>query len=207
MVGRRGLVLHPVVMGLAISTVVGLLLGITGPFGSYLNGTPMMRIAYWVVCLWSGWLIFGVSLPMLTRLAARHGVRAWLWMPPAIAVLTILPAVLSRAAAVRLWPVVQGVNWIEWYGQGLVISAVLTLAMTWLTRPREQAVAVISDSESADPRNRLPARLGRDVQCLQMEDHYVRVHTSLGSALVLMSLSQAMAGLKDIEGLQTHRSW
>ena len=40
-----------------------------------------------------------------------------------------------------------------------------------------------------------------------MEDHYVRVHTTQGSALVLMSLSQAMAGLQDIEGVQTHRSW
>ncbi len=40
-----------------------------------------------------------------------------------------------------------------------------------------------------------------------MEDHYVRVHTPQGSSLVLMSLSQAMAGLKDLEGAQTHRSW
>jgi len=40
-----------------------------------------------------------------------------------------------------------------------------------------------------------------------MEDHYVRVHTPLGSTLVLMSLSQAMAGLKGVEGVQTHRSW
>ena len=59
----------------------------------------------------------------------------------------------------------------------------------------------------ADPRDRLPARLGRTVLCLQMEDHYVRVHTPEGSALVLMSLSQAMAGLKDVDGAQTHRSW
>lgn len=40
-----------------------------------------------------------------------------------------------------------------------------------------------------------------------MEDHYVRVHTAHGSALVLMSLSQAITGLKDVEGVQTHRSW
>ena len=33
------------------------------------------------------------------------------------------------------------------------------------------------------------------------------MHTTQGSALVLMSLSQAMAGLQDIEGVQTHRSW
>ena len=40
-----------------------------------------------------------------------------------------------------------------------------------------------------------------------MEDHYVRVHTPRGSALVLMSLGQAIAGMTDLEGLQTHRSW
>ena len=54
---------------------------------------------------------------------------------------------------------------------------------------------------------REPARLGREVLCLQMEDHYVRLHTPLGSELVLMSLSQAMAGLADLDGRQTHRSW
>ena len=64
-----------------------------------------------------------------------------------------------------------------------------------------------TDPTSADPRDRLSPRLGRTVLCLQVEDHYVRVHTSQGSTLVLMSLSQAIAGLKDIEGVQTHRSW
>ena len=193
-------------MGFAVSTAVGLALGIIGPFGSYLSGTLPVRTAYWVVCLWAGWLAFGVSFPTLARWAEARGIPAWVWTPPAVAILTLLPVVLSRTLAVRLWPVVGQVGWLEWYGQGLVISALATAGMMWATRPRETA-ATKSDAESADPRDRLPPRLGRTVLCLQMEDHYVRVHTPQGSALVLMSLSQAMAGLKDVEGVQTHRSW
>ncbi|MGH7028014.1 LytTR family DNA-binding domain-containing protein [Brevundimonas sp.] len=193
-------------VGFAVSTAVGLGLGIIGPFGSYLSGTLPVRTAYWVVCLWAGWLAFGVSLPILARWAEARRISAWTWTPPAVAVLTLLPVVLSRTLAVRLWPVVGQVGWLEWYGQGLVISALATAGMMWATRPRA-ATAERPDAESADPRDRLPARLGRTVLCLQMEDHYVRVHTPQGSALVLMSLSQAMAGLKDVDGAQTHRSW
>lgn len=197
---------HPAAIGFAVATAVGLTLGAIGPFGSYLSGTLPVRMAYWVVCLWGGWLAFGVSVPMLARWASARGVSAWLWTPPAVAVLTLLPAVLSRLVAARLWPVVGEVGWLEWYGQCLVISALATLGMLWATRSRA-TVPAGPDTSSADPRDRLPPRLGRSIVCLQMEDHYVRVHTPQGSALVLMSLSQAIAGLKDVEGVQTHRSW
>ena len=190
--------------GFAVSTAVGLALGVIGPFGSYLSGTLPVRTAYWVTCLWAGWLTFGVSLPVLARWAKAQGISAWVWMPPAVVVLTILPAVLSRLLAVWLWPVVGQVSWLEWYGQGLVVSALAATGMA--TRSRYVAIDK-PDAGSADPRDRLPSRMGRTVLCLQVEDHYVRVHTPQGSALVLMSLSQAMAGLKDVDGVQTHRSW
>ena len=192
-------------VGFVVSTVVGLALGIIGPFGSYLSGTLPVRTAYWVVCLWAGWLAFGVSLPILARWAEARRISAWIWTPPAVAVLTLLPVVLSRTLAMRLWPVTGQVGWLEWYGQGLVISALATAGMMWATPPRQAGGRPAA--ESADPRDRLPSKLGRTVLCLQMEDHYVRVHTPQGSALVLMSLSQAMAGLKDVDGAQTHRSW
>ena len=192
-------------VGFAVSTAVGLALGVIGPFGSYLSGTLPVRTAYWVVCLWAGWLAFGVSLPILARQAEARGISVWVWTPPAVAVLTLLPVVLSRTLAMRLWPVTGQVGWLEWYGQGLVISALATAGMMWATPPRQAGGRPAA--ESADPRDRLPSKLGRTVLCLQMEDHYVRVHTPQGSALVLMSLSQAMAGLKDVDGTQTHRSW
>lgn len=199
---------HPAAVGFAVATAVGLTLGAIGPFGSYLNGSLPVRLAYWVVCLWAGWLAFGVSLPILTRWAKARGLSPWQWVPPAVAMLAIVPAVLSRLLATKMWPVVAQVGWLEWYGQCLVISSLITLGILWTSRsPAAVAAEPGPDPQSADPRDRLPPRLGREVLCLQMEDHYVRVHTTLGSTLVLMSLSQAMAGLKDVEGVQTHRSW
>ena len=105
-----------------------------------------------------------------------------------------------------MWPQLTKISPMEWYGQSLVLSTLSTAGLLWATRS-PVASQTTANATSTDPRDRLPPRLGRMVLCLQMEDHYVRVHTPNGSALVLMSLSQAIAGLKDVEGVQTHRSW
>lgn len=55
--------------------------------------------------------------------------------------------------------------------------------------------------------DQLPPELGSSIIALEMEDHYVRVHTALGSALVLMRLRDAMALVGETEGMQVHRSW
>jgi DNA-binding LytR/AlgR family response regulator len=42
---------------------------------------------------------------------------------------------------------------------------------------------------------------------LQAEDHYVRVHTTAGSDLILIRLSDAAAEMAPVTGARTHRSW
>ena len=202
----RAALQRPAVIGLVASTACGLALGVLGPFGSYLSGSLGLRIGYWLVCVWAGSLTFGIGVPALARWAQTRGLAAWIWAPPAVALLTLPPAALSRLLALKLWPVVGRVSVVEWFGQCLAISAIAMVVILWVTR-RRVTPAPATDPTSADPRDRLSPRLGRTVLCLQVEDHYVRVHTSQGSTLVLMSLSQAIAGLKDIEGVQTHRSW
>ena len=54
---------------------------------------------------------------------------------------------------------------------------------------------------------RLNPRLGADLLALQGEDHYVRVHTALGSELLLMRLSDAIEELGGLAGERVHRSW
>ena len=54
---------------------------------------------------------------------------------------------------------------------------------------------------------RLSPRLGHDVLALQGEDHYVRVHTTLGSELLLMRLGDAVEELGGMAGERVHRSW
>ncbi len=57
-------------------------------------------------------------------------------------------------------------------------------------------------------RDRLPLHL-RQAQLLAVasEDHYLRVHTDAGEALILMRMGDALAELADVAGAQTHRSW
>lgn len=53
---------------------------------------------------------------------------------------------------------------------------------------------------------RLPPHVRGDLICLEMQDHYVRAETALGSALILMRFRDAVAELGDA-GMQVHRGW
>jgi hypothetical protein len=56
--------------------------------------------------------------------------------------------------------------------------------------------------------SRLPSHLRGRILCLEMEDHYVRVHTDRGSGLMLLRLSDAIAEAEAAtQGRQVHRSW
>lgn len=54
---------------------------------------------------------------------------------------------------------------------------------------------------------RMPAEIGGDVICLHVEDHYVRVYTVYGNALVLMRFADALDSVAALEGFKAHRSW
>jgi DNA-binding LytR/AlgR family response regulator len=55
---------------------------------------------------------------------------------------------------------------------------------------------------------RIPLHLrGARLIAVQSEDHYLRVHTTSGSDLILMRFSDALDELEGLEGAQTHRSW
>ncbi len=54
--------------------------------------------------------------------------------------------------------------------------------------------------------DRLPARLGRRLLHLHMQDHYVEVHTEEGSDLLLLRFRDALREVEGIDGAQVHRS-
>ena len=55
--------------------------------------------------------------------------------------------------------------------------------------------------------SKLPAAIGNDVIALETEDHYLRVHTVQGTALILMRMADAVALLDPQLGAQVHRRW
>jgi LytTr DNA-binding domain len=100
---------------------------------------------------------------------------------------------------------------------GLLVGALpsvfgTTLVMTGLAflvrRPMTQTHAARPDAPPPKFLDRLPPRLGgAELFAVEAEDHYLRLHTSLGQDLILMRLADALVELEGLEGAQTHRSW
>lgn len=195
---------------LAACLGVGAVLGVFGPFGSFFNDVLVVRVAYWASVFLVCGLAFGLAFRLLAFRAHRVGIPVWAWIPAMALVVGIPLAGVTRLMAAAIWPAIrQSVGPIEWYGQTVLVSLVY-VALYGVFRARAEPAAGVRDGVGPDtPRilRRLPPRLGQDLLCLSMEDHYVRLHTVKGSALVLMSLSQAVEEVGELEGLQVHRSW
>jgi hypothetical protein len=90
------------------------------------------------------------------------------------------------------------------FGSSLVMTALAFL----VRRPPTQTHAARASAPPPKFLARLPAKLqGADIFAVEAEDHYLRLHTSLGQDLILMRLADAIAELEGLEGAQTHRSW
>jgi hypothetical protein len=84
------------------------------------------------------------------------------------------------------------------------------VAISFLIRGREPVETHAAPPAAPPPKflARLPAKLtGAELWAVEAEDHYLRLHTSLGQDLILMRLGDAIGELEGIEGARTHRSW
>jgi hypothetical protein len=203
---------------LAIVTVIGVFLGLIGPFGSYDGAGPELRVAYWVVNMWIGFLVLATTVRLCIFVALRTDMPIWFAIALGVAVGALPLTVLLSLFSGLFWPPAHGrfaTNYVQ-YGQALVMSEPLAFGFYYLMQRKwptpHVPAAGPSPSAPVGPGgatgflDRLPPRLGRELLCLKMEDHYVRAHTTRGSDLILTPLKDAVAELGD-EGLQVHRSW
>ena len=199
---------------LATAAAAGLFLGLVGPFGSYLNQSRLTVLGYWIGTVLLGAILFGLTLRPAVRLAPRLGVP----LLPALAAATVLAAIpmslLCHALAMALWPApIRRIGRLAWYAQTLLISAplacgyVMTVGTSGPGEKAGEPPPQRAPDATSDLLSRLPPQLGRELLALQMEDHYVRAHTSRGSALILIPLRQAVTELTGIPGMKIHRSW
>jgi len=195
---------------LAGAVILGLFMGVMGPFGTFVNGGLSIRIAYWVPTCVVGLVLYSVGVRAALHWGAKWRQPIWFVLPLACLVVSAPMSLVTSQAVLALWPKVRGhMRTFDWYGQAVVMSLPLSAAILWTRRAipvrRIAAVPVANDTDRAFL-DRLAPRLGRNLLCLQMEDHYVRAHTDRGSDLVLLPLKAALAEL-DVDGLQVHRSW
>lgn len=214
---QRKTLARKLVVDLTIMTVIGVVLALIGPFGSF-EQPLAYRLISWLLFSYIGYAIYSPMGYFVGRLKVALDLPAiGLWLASVLfATIPMTALVWSIGFLPRPVPWPTADQALTSYLYVLVIGGGVT-ALFYALESREiasgQALPVQpvnpDPAPTGTPRfvDRLPPAIGSDLIALEMEDHYVRAHTTLGSDLVLMRLRDAMAELDGIEGAQVHRSW
>jgi DNA-binding LytR/AlgR family response regulator len=193
---------------LAAAAMVGLILAISGGFGAG-GASVITRIVFWLLLVAMGTtagVLFGAYVVPLDWFA-RRPILAW-----AVIVAALSPPMILAVAALQSVTKPCPLTWalvVEVAPSTVATTAALS-ALAFLIRRRDPVETHGGAADAPPPRflDRLPARLaGGELWAVEAEDHYLRLHTSKGSDLILMRLGDAIAELEGIEGARTHRSW
>lgn len=194
---------------LIAAAIAGVFLALVGAFGT-IEAPLAFRLAYWMGLTLTGTLMaFAVSGAACKVVDGET--RPWLTCGLTALILAVLITGLVwvlHAVMFASPPPLTSVPGL--FVQVLVITlamtALITAVQAWPRRERTLS------GEGAAPTvrflDRLPAKLrGAALFAVEAQDHYLRVHTDRGDALVLLRLSDAIGELAGVEGARVHRSW
>ncbi len=193
---------------LGIAAAAGLFLAFSGAMGTD-DVSLAQRLLYWIPLMLIGALVGHAVSVVISRFP---GARSNVW---------VFGALLAVAIALPVTVVVWGYTSLMFgafavaalpslFSGVLVISAAMTGIMILANQPGRVTHATAGADGPGAVRftERLPAKLkGAVIYAVSAEDHYLRLHTSKGSDLILMRLADAISELEGLEGAQTHRSW
>lgn len=190
-------------------------LAVFGAFGSYIvMGLPVRLLHFLATSTAIGALAFGLSV-LLRRYMFAGALPFWASLVIAVAIAPAGGLLVQQSLAVLAPHTLRHVSFFELTGQVLLVNLVIA-AGRWMLIPRaepridDQATALSPDQPGDAARELraklpLPQRQAR-ILALRAEDHYLRVHTDRGQALILMNLSSAVDALGPEAGIRIHRS-
>ena len=191
--------------------ILGVALGLAGPYGTYGSVPLLSRLGFWIPILLIPWAIWE-SLMALARRLLPQSLGARVLMALLMPVFAIFGSLFATGFSAMMF----GLNeqsyleaWAGSFANWLLFSFLIVLPL-----------AVITDALSRQEQrkggenllgffsSKLPEKLqGSALIALQSEGHYLRVFTSAGHDLILMTMEDAMSALSAIPGIRTHRSW
>jgi hypothetical protein len=210
-------VIRVLLIELTVVIGLGVLLALIGPYGSF--DAPLAdRLFYWVGLGVAGLLLFRPTMAAASSIARNLDLpEAAVWAAGCFIATLPMSLIVWLAAPGRPARFPTASELLLLYANVLVLAAAVTTMFWFLKGPTRPPSGQFAKPDAgagslegtAEPRffERLPPHLGRDLLALEMEDHYVRAHTRLGSTLILMRMRDAVAELEGMEGLQVHRSW
>lgn len=193
------------VRGVAALAVVGVVLGLAGPFGTFESMPTLPRTLYWLATVFLTYS-FGYGISRLVDRLWGSGRAMWLRI-----VLMVVAAGLGATLIVALLNfAVFGIDGFSLVGvltvaaQCLAVAAAVVVVSVLTERPAEAAAAPAAGRPAV--LDRVPAPQRGELLALVVEDHYVDIVTSRGKTLVLMRLADAIRETAGVPGLQIHRS-
>jgi DNA-binding LytR/AlgR family response regulator len=194
---------------LVVAACVGLFMGFVGAFGTG-NLPFLIRAAFMIGLSWTGAVLGLASFRIVNWMGwarRRRMVQAALsgllmTVPLGVAVWAATRAVTPGNITLGALP--------GFISTTFVMAEAMTLFVVFLGQRRAPHPETAPVAPPAAPRflDRLPAKLqGADLWAVEAQDHYLRLHTSLGQDLILLRLADAIDELEGLEGAQVHRSW
>ena len=176
---------------------------IVGPFSTYQNLSLFGRIPYWAGIIG---FCYAIALGVL-YVGKRLG---WRKDPPTLLshfahslIIAVFIAGFVYGVNLMVWGDIEALpNFLSYLGLTIPISIIISLVVYFLI-PKHNPTPPLKDIAFL---KRLPVHLGQDLYSLTVSDHYVEAVTAKGSHMLLMRFSDALNEVKDIEGVQLHRS-
>jgi DNA-binding LytR/AlgR family response regulator len=201
-------------ISLLLATIV---LGVSGPFGTFQSFNLGQRFAYWGVMVVAAYITGQGAGTFFIELLRERVSSKWprvilgglLAGLPVAAVVLVVNAVayqhFDAAEALQIWLYAE------------LITLVVTLALAAIADvmrgapaavPAPAAAVEAAPAAPAPPPilERVPLPQRGALLALSVEDHYVDIVTERGKTLVLMRLADAIPETGDVPGLQIHRS-
>jgi hypothetical protein len=200
-----------------LAALIGFVLGLFGPFGSF--AMPLVpRLLYWTLFSVAGYAIFrpliivGSWVSEMLRAPALVGIGAALALATLPMTLLVATALNGLALPARM----DSESFLILYAQvwliGFLIYGLFWIAFRNAEPPAAEAQPSPAMPVAAQPQtnqrfeDRLPPGFG-PLLALKGEDHYVRAIGEGRDTLILLRLRDAIGELPGGEGLQVHRSW
>ncbi len=187
-------------------------LGTIGPFGTFGDLGVADRYLYWLAIVGMNWLQIALPIELGMRLLGDRPRLFWSMVVSTALVASVLASVEVRALEAVFRPERPVPDWFTLYFYVAVLTLPISLAVSALLYARRPAQDTALPEPGVAPRppallKRIPRELGQELWCLESEDHYLRLHTPLGSGLILLRLSDALGEVAGLDGLRVHRSW
>lgn len=200
---KRGSPALPLLVALA----AGIMLARLGPFATFSELPAAERAAYWIGLT----LLLGVQV-----LVALHLLRAplarlhWTGIAAAAGIAGAVPSAFEVAWAESLLRVERDLGPADLaaiYGDVLLIAVPLALAMRAAMPKETDRQKVPAAAGPGRILDSIPEAKRGALLAVAAEDHYLRIHTDKGEALILRRFGDSVADLAGLDGAQVHRGW